>query len=114
MNNQTEWAVHVAAWRDSGKTASVYCAEKGLKLGALRYWSGRIPPQGEGPNGAELMMSRRVRFAQVRLPSSERVVTGSALVLSIGEVSLQVPAGADVGVLRETVAMLLEVAGGRR
>lgn len=111
MNKQTEWAAHVAAWRNSGKTASVYCAEQGLKLGALRYWSGRIT-RGQGSGGAELM--RRVRFAQVRPPSSERVVTGPALVMSIGEVSLQVPAGADVGVLRETVAMLLEVAGGRR
>ena len=111
MDKRTDWAAHLAAWRASGKTASVYCAEQGLKLGALRYWSGRmVRREDSGATAAP----ERVRLAQVRTQPSTRPRVGGVLSLSIGAVTVQVPEGMDVAALRETVAMLLDVVGGPR
>jgi len=38
----TEWVGHVEAWRTSGESAGDFCAQRGLKVGSLRYWSGRL------------------------------------------------------------------------
>lgn len=111
--DRTDWAAHLAAWRGSGKTASVYCAEHGLKLGALRYWSGRMA-RGPGSSETGKRAPERVRLAQVRTQPASRPAASGVLSLSIGDVTVQVPEGMDVAALRETVVMLLDVVGGRR
>jgi hypothetical protein len=59
--SKSEWAEHVETWRCSGKTATAYCEERGLKYGALRYWSGRIGRERPGPRA-----KTEVRFAAIR------------------------------------------------
>lgn len=112
MNNQTDWAAHVAAWRNSGKTASAYCAAHGLKMGALRYWSVQLD-KAQGASEVGYPMQSSIRLAQVRRPSPVRTASGAAFSLSVGEVTLQVPPGTDVAALRETVKMVLELVGGQ-
>lgn len=37
-----EWAREVAGWRQSGKTAAAYAAERGLKASTLSWWAWKL------------------------------------------------------------------------
>jgi hypothetical protein len=42
LAHRESWRVLVQAWRQSGLTAKVFCAQKGLKEDDLRRWSSRL------------------------------------------------------------------------
>ena len=49
MTDITEkWAKLVKAFRESGKSQRVWCREKGIKRGTLRYWLERTDELSEG------------------------------------------------------------------
>jgi hypothetical protein len=110
MTRASEWATRVAAWRASGKTAREFCKGRDYTAGRLLWWSSDLKRRGiGGPPERSMVLARVIRKPEVRLQSS-------AIVVHLGSVRIEVPAGAD----RATVSTVLEVlseraeAGGRR
>ena len=112
MTKASQWRAHVEGWRASGQTAAAYCAERGLKVASLRYWSSRVREQERG-GSASVGKDGEVRLAQVRSSSGEATPSASVLRLCVGELTLEVPAAFDRGALREVVSMVLELAESR-
>jgi hypothetical protein len=120
--SRSDWATHLEEWRRSGETATRYCEEHGLKLGSLRYWSGRIRRE----SGAALneAFEKPTRFARVRTVKAERRASrshapkakpprASRLVLVVGEVEVKVADDFDAEALGR-VLDVLGVTGGAR
>ena len=111
--SRAEWAEHVERWRLSGKTATGYCEEHGLKLGSLRYWSGRLRRESARALN-ETLETRAPRFAKVRRrEGSETSVSSTALRLHVGEVQVEVGPEFDEGTLRRVLEVLLSTGGVR-
>lgn len=112
--SKAEWADHLERWRRSGETATRYCEAHGLKLGSLRYWSGRIRRETDRALN-ETFESSPPRFAKVRRRErSERTSTKPrALRLHVGEVEVEVPPEFDAGTLRRVLEVLRSPGGGR-
>ena len=90
----------------AGKTATGYCEEHGLKLGSLRYWSGRL--RRESARALNETFERRApRFAKVRRREGSETSVSTALRLNVGEVQVEVPAEFDEGTLRRVLEVLL-------
>jgi hypothetical protein len=107
--SRAEWARHLESWRRSGETATRYCEEHGLKLGSLRYWSGRIGREVPVRKPATASESS-VRLASVRrtgAPSTGAVasVASSGVRVRLGRAELDVSVGFD----EETLARVLRV-----
>ena len=127
--SKAEWASHLGRWRRSGESATQYCAEHGLKLGSLRYWSGRIRrDSGDALNavfetpatGAVLSpaptVSPPARFAKVHrreLGGAKSTPKPAPLRLFVGEVQVEVPAEFDASTLRRVLEVLGSTGGGR-
>ena len=110
--SRAEWAEHVERWRVSGKTATGYCEEHGLKLGSLRYWSGRIRRESARALN-ETFETRAPRFAKVRRREGSETSVSAALRLNVGEVQVEVPAEFDEGTLRRVLEVLCAAGGVR-
>lgn len=114
--SKAEWAEHLARWREGGETASRYCQEHGLKLGSLRYWSGRI--RRESAKALNDAFEGAPRFAKVRgQDSGEQEValartTSTPLRLRVGGVEIEVAEGFDAQTLRRVIGVLQSPGGG--
>lgn len=105
---------HLEQWRRSGETATRYCDEHGLKLGSLRYWSGRIRREsGEALN--EAFEEPLAKFAKVRRRGAARGKRPppAPLRLVVGVVEVEVPVEFDAGTLRRVLEVLRSPGGGR-
>ncbi len=116
--SRAEWAEHLERWRQSGETATRYCEEHGLKLGSLRYWSGRIRREvAESLNETmEPAVRKRPRFARVRRrgrTEAKKEVRSAPLRLHVGEVQVEVPPEFDADSLGRLLAVLQESGGAR-
>jgi hypothetical protein len=112
--SRADWADHLEQWRRSGETATRYCEEHGLKLGSLRYWSGRI--RGEsGRASNETLESSPPRFAKVRRRGRSEASgdESSAVRLHVGEVQVVVGRDFDADTLGRVLEVLRSTGGGR-
>jgi transposase len=104
-----KWRERVAEWRASGQTAAEYCAERGLSVGTLRWWSSRLKRKGR-PGRAS---SPTVRLAQVvRSPAAPPARGAVVVELRDARARITIEAGVDP----ETLAVVLAAidAGGAR
>jgi transposase len=110
MTRASEWATRVDAWRASGKTAREFCKARDYTADRLLWWSSDLKRRGiaEPPENS-VVLARVIRKPEVRLQAP-------AIVVHLGSIRVEVPAGAD----KATVSTVLEVlstrveAGGRR
>lgn len=110
----SKWRVHVDGWRTSGKSAAAYCAEHGLKVWSLRYWSNQLREQAERDAWA-VPVTSSVRLAQVRTKPSKAPISGDgALQLSVGALTLRVGPGFDREALRDLLPVVLDVVEARQ
>jgi hypothetical protein len=111
----SKWRVHVEGWRASGKSASAYCAEHGLKVWSLRYWANQLIEQDKRDAAHAVPVARSVRLAQVRTTPAQAAAPGDgAVLLSAGALTLRVAPGFDGGLLRELLPVVLDVVEARR
>ena len=111
----SKWRVHVEGWRSSGKSASAYSTEHGLKVWSLRYWAKQLLEQDKRDAAQAVPAARSVRLAQVRTrPSQPLAPDDGALLLSAGALTLRVAPGFDGALLREVLPVVLDVVEGRR
>ncbi len=94
---ESKWVERVAAWRESGKTASVFAEGKDFEAATLRVWASRLKTQPSVR--PRLPMARVVRRASDDSPSA-------ALELAIGDARVVLRRGFDAELLREVVAAL--------
>jgi len=103
--SKTEWAEHLESWRRSGKSATEYCEDLGLKFGALRYWSGRIGRGKPAPR-----KKPEVRFAAVRRKSSTTAPllerSWSGVRLRVGGTAIELNRGFDEATLSRVLGIL--------
>jgi len=116
--SRAEWADHLERWRQSGETATRYCEQHGLKLGSLRYWSGRIRREvAESLNETmEPAARKRPRFARVRRRGrveEKKEARPAPLRLHVGEVQVEVPSEFDADSLGRVLAVLRQGGGAR-
>lgn len=106
MADAAVWKKRIVAWRASGQTASVFCAQQGLALSSLRYWAYRRRCD------AEPAVAPPVRLAQVVRDVAPVSVQEAALIVEVGRARIAVARGFD----RATLAAVLDVlgAGGAR
>jgi hypothetical protein len=101
---------HAGRCLASGKTAREFCRGRDYAAGRLLWWSSDLKRRGiTQPSEDAVALTRVIRKPDARLQSF-------AVVVHLGSVRIEVPAGAD----RATVSTVLEVlsaraeAGGRR
>jgi len=113
--SRAEWAGHLERWRESGETATRYCEEHGLKLGSLRYWSGRIGRE-RAEAARELAPTSEVTFARVerRRPRRASAAASGVLRLRVDGVEVDVPSDFDGPTLRRLLEVLRSSGGGSR
>jgi len=112
--SRADWADHLEQWRRSGETATRYCEEHGLKLGSLRYWSGRIR-RDSGRALNETFETSPPRFAKVRRRGRSEATSDkpTGLRLHVGEVQVEVGPEFDAATLRRVLEVLRSAGGGR-
>jgi transposase len=99
MTRASEWATRVAAWRASGKTAKEFCKGRDYKAERLLWWSSDLNRRGIAqPADNPAALTRVIRKPEARLQSF-------GVVVHLGSVRIEVPAGAD----KATIATVLEV-----
>lgn len=124
------WAATVNEWQASGTADEDFAAERGVRVGALRYWARRIRRErGEALNRAlapalakESDGSGRVEFGRVRVrgtqPSSRRAADDARAEASVAivleDIEIRVRDGADPRTVRAVVDAVRAVRRGRR
>jgi transposase len=110
MTRASEWATRVAAWRASGKIAREFCKGRDYTAARLLWWSSDLKRRGiSEPPESSVVLTRVTRKSEARLQPF-------AIVVHLGSVRIEVPAGAD----RATISTVLDAlssraeAGGRR
>ncbi len=93
MSKEEEQATHVNAWRASGQTGPVYCAEHGLKVSSLHTWSSRLRRKA----------LKGVRMARVKKVGAKKGTVASSGTLRL--VSVEVPADLDADALRQVLSL---------
>jgi len=106
----SEWAPRVAAWQASGETAAAFCRRKGFTESTFRYWARRLDELAASTALDEAVSgSASNRLARVRRRADRPVATPStvapALRVTVGDASVEVPAGFDA----PTLSRLLDV-----
>ena len=113
--SREEWAKRVERWQDSGLSAQEFCAELGYNPRTLSFYkydlkkkaahqasevslrgaaTGKKAARAQGANGPRKSASTTfvpARIVATRSPDSERV-----LVITVGSVRFEIPAGFDV------------------
>lgn len=120
MIEPSEWASHVSAWRASGQSVREYCEVRGLKVGSLRYWSGRIRREQDEALSRGLDV-RSVRMAKVRTETKRSSSPGasrgrcslSAIRIVVGEVQVEVGRDFDEQTLGRVLDVVAQRGGAR-
>lgn len=116
--SKAEWEDHLARWRRSGQTATGYCERHGLKLGSLRYWSGRIRREVAESlhETVEAAAAKPARFARVRRRARVEAkveARPAPLRLHVGDVQVEVPSEFDADLLGRVLEVLRQTGGAR-
>lgn len=123
MANIETWTSRIAAWRESGLTASDFSEGKEFAAGTLLWWSSRLaklqsvacPPAvaNEGPPptpmpGNKVRLARVVRCSQGKVSAPQEAQRREAsVVVEVGAMRVVVPTGADA----VTFSMVLQAVG---
>lgn len=86
----------VEAYRNSGKTAQVWCDENQLNIHTLKYWIRKLNRQEEDKNTPQW-----VSLIQEQPPSS-------GITIRVGSIAIEITIDFDPQLLRQVVAILKE------
>jgi hypothetical protein len=111
------WAELVEAWEASGRTASVFAAERGITESSLRWWKTELSRRARkqaarrspGPrrHTSPVALARVVREGETPPPMPERG-SGGSIELVVGRARLVIAPGFDARLLRDVVQALSE------
>lgn len=93
------WRARIEAWRLSGLSPEIFCADKPYAAGTLRWWSSRLRRASD------------MSFVELRPRSAAAASPPTELVVEVGAARVRVPTGFDPTHLASIVAAL---AGGAR
>lgn len=111
MAKASEWATRVQAWRASGKSAKEFCEGREYSAKNLLWWSSHFHRNGITIRASE----KSVGLARVvRAPKEPPPRSGSTIVVHVGVVRIEVPAGVDRESLSTVFDALAALAGGPR
>ena len=106
----SEWSERVAAWRTSGKSASVFCEEHEYSAKSLQWWSSQLKRRGQLVGSSE----PRVKLARVVRSRGQSASTSRSIVISVGEARVEVSSGVDRATLELVLGALHEAQVGAR
>ena len=98
---QAKWAARVREWRESGKRAEDFAAEREFEGSTLQYWASRL--KTEAAKAASPPIARVVR-RRARKPDS--VPPEPELRIDIGSARIIVRRGFDADLLRQVATAL--------
>lgn len=79
MSKEDEWAARVAEWKASGLSGAKLCAERGISVATLYWWSRRLK-RAKNPSSRGEMIKNRPRCAPSGLTAPVVVHVGLARV----------------------------------
>lgn len=94
---EKEWETRIADFRASGQSAKDWCAANGLKTERLWYWLRRYKTDKATPSTQWIPVE-----VSEQLPKSKC----NALLIRVGEASIEVKPGFDPGLLSQIVRAL--------
>ena len=100
-----DWTTRIADFRASGLTMSTWCATNQYSIDQLKYWlykSKRVPSSTKPQTSSA--PSRFVPLTALDQPATPH--RASALVIRVGEVSIELHSGFDPQLLRKVVHAL--------
>lgn len=97
MPSRDVWAQRVAAWKNSGLSASAFAALHGFQAHSLYFWSSRLRLRDDAPS--------EVRFAQIVQAPSPPPSLPLEILLATGHV-VRVSSGFDPALLRAVLEVL--------
>ena len=97
MAKASEWTARVAAWQASGMSASEFCKGKDFSSKGLQWWSSHLRRRSAEARKRERAVPRLARV--VPAPSGTSRRTSTSLVVEVEGARVEVPVGADAGLL---------------
>jgi hypothetical protein len=104
MADATLWSRHVAGWRASRQAAAEYCAQHGIDLKALRYWTRKLDDERRAT-----ALVPPVRIARVERVAALPPPTAPSMIIELHGARVVVGGGID----RDTLTTVLEVLAAR-
>jgi hypothetical protein len=95
---QAKWAARVREWRESGKRAEDFAAERDFEGSTLQYWASRLKSEAASPPIA--------RVVRQRAPKAKSAPSDPELCVEIGSMRIVVRRGFDAELLRQVTAAL--------
>jgi len=113
MATANEWRDRVKEWRASGKTASEFCAQQGLKTRQLNTWAwklGMTSNNRAAPVDAPMKIVKLVPRSKpaTRAPAGGGGPESSRIRIVAAGVSVEVHSGFDCGLLLDVLAVLAQ------
>jgi hypothetical protein len=100
LTKRQKWEQHVANYRSSGKSAKVWCEANQVKIHTLRYWISKFHSNLQSKAEAS------TQWVQIEACKPEQKIAETALVITIGQVSIKVTPDFDPEFLKEVVRTL--------
>lgn len=99
-----EWIALIEDYKSSGLTMAAWCSSNQFTLHTLKYWLRKLKGTSSAIPG--LAKSRRSTFVPLAVDDSASKVPGTPLVVSVGEVRIEIQSGFDPRLLQEVVKAL--------
>ncbi|WP_010493868.1 IS66 family insertion sequence element accessory protein TnpA [Paenibacillus elgii] len=96
-----EWTAHIVDYKASGLTMSAWCTARHITLNQLKYWLRKLKaaPSSTTPAAS-------ARFVPLSVEGAAPAIPASALVVRIGQASIELQADFDPVFLRKVVQAL--------
>lgn len=101
MTTEEKWAERIRAWKTSGLTARVFCADKDFTAGTLQYYASRLGLSGRGGLRLARVVRKATPVLQVTVEPSD-----TPLVIEAGAFRVSVRRGVDRELLRDVLSAL--------
>uniref|UniRef100_UPI001A900754 IS66 family insertion sequence element accessory protein TnpA n=1 Tax=Alicyclobacillus suci TaxID=2816080 RepID=UPI001A900754 len=95
-----EWEGRLAEFESSGQTATAWCAEQGINIHRLRYWSSKLRENRRKPSNGE------VRWLSVEMESVIKPSSNEALTVQVGQARIEVSEGFNAKLFIQVVQAL--------
>jgi hypothetical protein len=109
MAKASIWAGRVSAWRESGKSAVKFCADKDFSMSSLTSWAKRLREEATVtgvPEPTQSPADTTIRIARLMPAPSPRKEAETPIVLEAAGVRIAVRRGFDHDVLRQILEVL--------
>ena len=101
MASESEWTTRVAAWRESGQSASVFCADKEYSASSLYYRAGQLKSRS-----VQRAQESRVSIARVVRKANAPIAVAPSIVVQLGDLRVEVSSGVERAALSELLDAL--------